>query len=75
MHSVAKVDDPLTVANSTAPPATFYLVKPGDSLSQIAKSVYGDASAYAKIFDANKPMLKDPNKIYPGQQLRIPPKT
>jgi nucleoid-associated protein YgaU len=69
---VAKVDDQMTVAQS-APAATFYEVKAGDSLSKIAKSVYGDANAM-KIFEANKPMLTDPNKIYPGQQLRIPPK-
>ena len=75
VHSVAKVDDQLTVAQGSAPPSTFYEVKTGDSLSKIAKSVYGDANAYMKIFEANKPMLSDPNKIYPGQQLRIPPKT
>jgi nucleoid-associated protein YgaU len=74
VHSVAKVDDRLTVAQSGAA-STFYEVKAGDSLSKIAKSVYGDANAYGKIFDANKPMLTDPNKIYPGQQLRIPAKT
>ena len=44
----------------------------GDTLSKIAKQVYGDANAYMKIFEANKPMLSDPNKIYPGQSLRIP---
>jgi nucleoid-associated protein YgaU len=74
VHSVAKVDDQLTVAQS-APASTFYEVKSGDSLSKIAKSVYGDGNAYMKIFEANKPMLADPNKIYPGQQLRIPPKS
>jgi nucleoid-associated protein YgaU len=75
VHSVAKVDDQLTVAQSAAPASTFYEVKAGDSLSKIAKSMYGDANAYMKIFEANKPMLADPNKIYPGQQLRIPAKT
>src|ERR1700712_3493006 len=75
VHSVAKVDDQLTVAqgNSSAA-ASMYEVKAGDTLSKIAKSVYGDANSYEKIFEANKPMLKDPNKIYPGQQLRVPPK-
>lgn len=73
VHSVAKVDDQMTVAQS-APAATLYEVKAGDSLSKIARSVYGDANAYMKILEANKPMLTDPNKIYPGQQLRIPPK-
>ena len=53
--------------------STFYTVKSGDTLGKIAKQVYGDAGKYPVIFEANKPMLKDPNKIYPGQSLRIPP--
>jgi nucleoid-associated protein YgaU len=40
---------------------------------QIAASQYGDGSKYPRIFEANKPMLKDPDRIYPGQNLRIPP--
>jgi len=56
-----------------APEATFYTVVSGDSLSKIAKQHYGDAMKYPVIFDANKPMLSDPDKIYPGQTLRIPP--
>jgi len=56
-----------------APEAQFYTVKSGDSLSKIAKEFYGDAMKYPMIFDANKPMLSDPDKIYPGQTLRIPP--
>jgi nucleoid-associated protein YgaU len=49
-----------------------YTVKSGDTLSKIAKEMYGDAGKYPQIFEANKPMLKDPDKIYPGQVLRIP---
>lgn len=49
-----------------------YTVQPGDTLSKIAKQVYGDAMKYPQIFEANKPMLSDPDKIYPGQVLRIP---
>ena len=49
-----------------------YTVEKGDTLSQIAKKFYGDASDYPLIFEANKPMLADPDKIYPGQVLRIP---
>ncbi|MDQ3288021.1 MAG: peptidoglycan-binding protein LysM [Pseudomonadota bacterium] len=49
-----------------------YTVESGDTLSGISKKVYGDASKYPTIFEANKPMLKDPDKIYPGQVLRIP---
>jgi LysM repeat protein len=55
-------------------PEEYYVVVAGDSLSKIAKKYYGDANQYMKIFEANKPMLKDPDKIYPGQKLRIPPK-
>ena len=51
---------------------TMYTVKSGDSLSKIAKEVYGDPMKYPVIFDANKPMLTDPDKIYPGQVLYIP---
>ena len=50
-----------------------YTVVKGDYLSKIAKRVYGDAMKYNIIFDANRPMLSDPNKIYPGQVLVIPP--
>src|SRR5262249_46513356 len=75
---VGKVDDQLTVegggATAAAPAANLYTVKKGDTLSAIAKAEYGDANKYPIIFEANKPMLKDPNKIYPGQVLRIPPK-
>ena len=52
----------------------IYEVKSGDSLSKIAKREYGDANAWNRIFEANKDILKDPNKIYPGQKLKIPPK-
>ena len=55
------------------PEATFHTVVSGDTLSKIAKEVYGDAMKYPVIFEANKPMLSDPDKIYPGQVLRIPP--
>jgi nucleoid-associated protein YgaU len=68
---IAKVDDRISVV-VPEPEATFYEVKPGDSLSKIAKAHYGDAMKYNLIFDANTPMLKDPNLIYPGQMLRIP---
>jgi nucleoid-associated protein YgaU len=52
--------------------SVFYTVKSGDTLSKIAKEQYHDANKYPAIFDANKPMLKSPDKIYPGQVLRIP---
>ena len=69
---VAQVDDQLEAGAAEAP-STFYTVKKGDTLSAIAKAQYGDASKYNAIFQANKPMLKDPDEIYPGQVLRIPP--
>ena len=69
---VAQVDDRISVTKPE-PEATFYTVKRGDSLSKIAKNFYGDPKLYMKIFEANQPMLKDPNLIYAGQSLRIPP--
>lgn len=50
-----------------------YTVKSGDTLSKISQEMYGEASKYQQIFEANKPMLSDPDKIYPGQVLRVPP--
>ena len=52
--------------------SNFYTVEKGDSLSKISKKVYGDPMKYTEIFEANKPMLKNPDLIYPGQVLRIP---
>jgi nucleoid-associated protein YgaU len=72
---VHQVDAQLQIMNpppEPEPEATFYTVVKGDNLSKIAKAHYGEASKYRLIFEANKPMLKDPDKIYPGQVLRIP---
>ncbi len=68
---IAKVDDRLEVA-SAEPEARYVTVQKGDTLSKISKEQYGDPNRYQKIFEANRPMLKDPDKIYPGQVLRIP---
>lgn len=83
IEGIARVDDRLKLAAVAAPDAapeaapaaeaTFYTVKSGDTLSGIAKAHYGNASKYMAIFEANKPTLTDPDKIYPGQVLRIPP--
>ena len=82
MEGVTSIDDRISVitdasaasAPSSAPAAAsqMYQVQPGDSLSKIAKAIYGDPMKYKEIFEANQPMLKDPNLIYPGQTLRIP---
>ncbi len=50
----------------------FYTIKSGDSLSKIAKEYYGNAMEYPKIFEANREVIEDPDKIYPGQKIRIP---
>jgi nucleoid-associated protein YgaU len=82
-HGIAQVDCQLQVdapaqaaaTETTAPVAesTFYTVKSGDTLGKIAQQHYGAAGKYTVIFEANQPMLSDPDKIYPGQKLRIPP--
>ncbi len=81
---VERVSEELTVAAppaaaapvAEAPPAPpeplMHVVVKGDTLSKIAKEHYGDAMKYPVIFEANKPMLSDPDKIYVGQVLRIP---
>ena len=71
VSGVAAVKDMMSVDQS-APEAKYYTVVSGDTLSKISKQFYGDANQYMKIFEANKPMLKSPDKIYPGQNLRIP---
>ncbi len=53
----------------------YYTVVSGDTLSKIAKEFYGNAMDYPKLFEANKEVIKDPDLIYPGQKIRIPPKT
>ena len=68
---ISGVEDKVAVAQSDAE-SRFYTVKKGDTLSAISKEMYGNANLYNKIFEANKPMLSSPDKIYPGQVLRIP---
>jgi nucleoid-associated protein YgaU len=53
----------------------YYTIASGDSLSKIAKKFYGNAMDYPKLFEANKEVIKDPDLIYPGQKIRVPPKT
>ena len=72
VQGVAAVNDQMTVDQSE-PEAQYYTVVKGDNLSKISKQYYGDPNKYARIFEANKPMLRSPDLIYPGQMLRIPP--
>ncbi|EWY39736.1 peptidoglycan-binding protein LysM [Skermanella stibiiresistens SB22] len=88
VHGVAKVDDRITVGGTASaegsttvmPTAAaaetaqsrFYTVKKGDTLSKVSKEFYGDPNKYQAIFEANRPMLEHPDKIYPGQVLRVP---
>lgn len=71
VSSVTSVDNQMVVTNPE-PEAQYHDVVRGDTLSAIAKKYYGDANKYPAIFEANKPMLSHPDKIYPGQKLRIP---
>jgi nucleoid-associated protein YgaU len=62
------------VAPAQAPAATqFYVIQKGDTLSAIAKQYYGAANKYPKLFEANREVIEDPDRIYPGQKIRIPP--
>ncbi|HEX4954491.1 MAG TPA: peptidoglycan-binding protein LysM [Thermoanaerobaculia bacterium] len=72
VEGVAHVDDRIEVV-VPEPPSQYHTVVSGDNLSKIAKRYYGNANKYPVIFEANQPMLKHPDKIYPGQVLRIPP--
>ncbi|OZI17293.1 peptidoglycan-binding protein LysM [Bordetella genomosp. 7] len=71
---VAQVDNQLTAKEAT-PEAQMYTVQKGDNLWKIAEAHYGkgQGAKHTVIFEANKPMLTHPDKIYPGQVLRIPP--
>lgn len=69
--NVTSVDNQMAVTHPE-PEAQYHDVVRGDTLSAIAKKYYGDANKYPVIFEANKPMLSHPDKIYPGQKLRIP---
>ena len=67
VEGVAAVDD--AVAGDSG---VYHTVEKGDSLWKIAEKTMGSGARYVEIFEANKPMLRDPDKIYPGQVLRIP---
>lgn len=80
---VERVDDQLTISSTTmaqqaaaaqaTAAATFYTIQKGDSLSKIAKEKYGDVAAWKELYEANKEVIgSDPDKIFPGQQIRVP---
>lgn len=69
---ISQVETQVDVPNESDP--VLHTVKKGDTLWAIATKHYGNGSKYNAIFEANKPMLSHPDKIYPGQVLRIPPK-
>ena len=72
IQGIARVEADLPDDPAAPAEPVFHEVQKGETLSAIAKQYLGDANAYRKIFEANKPMLKDPDHIYPGQKLRIP---
>lgn len=79
IDGISQVDDQLTVGQSVdvnldpvVEDVQYYTVARGDTLSKIAREFYGNANSYPKIFEANKPMLKSADLIYPGQVLVIP---
>lgn len=71
---VQQVEDKMSV-RTEAPGSQWHTVEKGDTLSAISKKFYGNANLYNGIFEANRPMLTHPDKIYPGQKLRIPPQS
>lgn len=74
VSGITSVEDKITAlaTNDSKAASKFYTVVAGDTLSKIAKEQYGNEKDYLKIFEANKPMLTHPDKIYPGQKLIIP---
>jgi nucleoid-associated protein YgaU len=69
---MAEKDPKAAQPAASDPYAQYHVVAKGDTLSKIAEEYYGDKMLYTKIFEANKGILKDPNKIQVGQKLRIP---
>lgn len=70
VEGIAKVDE--SVATPDAREPVFHMVEKGDTLWAISSKHLGNGARYEEIFEANKPMLSHPDKIYPGQVLRIP---
>ncbi|CAG9176575.1 peptidoglycan-binding protein LysM [Cupriavidus pampae] len=73
VEGVDQVEDKMSVSTES-PESQWHTVVKGDTLWAISQAAYGNGAEYNRIFEANKPMLSHPDKIYPGQKLRIPPK-
>ena len=65
-------EEPVKVEDAANENVEYYEIQSGDTLSKIAKRVYGDAMAYKKIFEANREVIEDPDKIFVGQKIRLP---
>lgn len=72
LQGVSQVNAANLKAPETAGKVEYYVIKSGDTLSAIAQKFYGKASAYPRIFEANREVIKNPDLIYPGQKIRIP---
>jgi nucleoid-associated protein YgaU len=72
LQGVSQVNADNLTAPETAGKVEYYVIKSGDTLSAIAQKFYGKASAYPRIFEANREVIKNPDLIYPGQKIRIP---
>ncbi len=72
VQGVSEVNSDDVVAPAATEKIEYYEIVSGDTLSAVAKKYYGKASAYMRIFEANREVIKDPNKIYVGQKIRIP---
>lgn len=72
VKDVVKVEADALSAPEQAEKVEYYVIEKGDSLSKIAKTYYGNAKDYPKIFEANREVIKDADLIYPGQKIRIP---
>ena len=72
VQGVSEVNADQVKAPAQTGKVDYYIIQQGDSLSAIAKKFLGNANEYPKIFEANREVIQDPNKIYPGQKIRIP---
>lgn len=74
VESVKSVNDQMTLVSQApvTPTARFYTIEKGDSLWKIAQQHYGDGNKWQRLFEANREVIKDPDLIYPGQQIRVP---